>query len=178
MNEEKEKKLKEQFPAEIFALFAGIVPNTKYFDSKFDYLQVQIDELRRNQELMREQIQDFKRDVDYRFEQVDKRFEQVNKRFEQVDKRFEQVDKRFEQIDKRFEQVDKRFEQMDKRIDSLREDMNFRFGQVIDSINRLSDRLDRRDAEHRNFTLKMFSISIMVSILGVLGAFFKIMGIF
>ena len=40
-----------------------------------------------------------------------------------------------------------------------------------DSIYRLSDKLDNRDEEHRNLTLRMFSISIAVSILGVLGLF-------
>jgi len=72
-----------------------------------------------------------------------------------MDKRFEQVDKRFEQVDKRFEQVDKRFEQM------------------IVSINRLSDKLDSYDQDHRSFTMRMFSISIMISFLGVLGVFLK-----
>ena len=80
-------------------------------------------------------------------------------RFEQVDKRFEQVDKRFEQVDKRFEQVDKRFEQM------------------IFSIDRLSEKLEYRDEKQRAFTLKMFSISIGISVLGVMGAFFKMIGI-
>ncbi len=77
-----------------------------------------------------------------------------------VDKRFDDfksdVDKRFEQVDKRFEQVDKRFEQ------------------VIYSIDRLTDKLDNRDKEHRSFTMRMFSISIMISFLGVLGMFFKL----
>ena len=104
------------------------------------------------------------------FEQMEKRFElmqtEMNKRFEQVDKRFEQVDKRFEQIDKRFEQVDKRFEQVDKR-----------FEQIIHSIDRLSDNLDKRDVVQRSFTMRMFSISIMISFIGVLGVALKLFGI-
>jgi len=76
-----------------------------------------------------------------------------------VDKRFENVDKRFEQVDKRFEQVDKRFEQ------------------VIASIERLGDKLDYRDEKQRGFTLRMFTIAIGISILGVLGAFLKSLGI-
>jgi len=83
-----------------------------------------------------------------------------------VDRRFENVDKRFEQVDKRFEQVDKRFEQVDKRFD-----------QVIASIERLTDKLDYRDEKQRGFTLRMFTIAIGISILGVLGAFLKTMGI-
>jgi prefoldin subunit 5 len=86
---------------------------------------------------------------------MDRRFEQVDRRFEQVDQRFEQVDQHFQQVDQRFEQVDQRFQQM------------------IVSIDRLSDKLDRRDDEHRSFTLRMFSISIMISFLGVLSVFLK-----
>ena len=107
------------------AIITGIFPNTKYFDSRFDLLQVQIDELRRGQETL-------KNDMDFRFGQVDKGFEQVDKRFEQV----------------------------------------------IASIDRLSDKLDNRDKEQRDFTLKMFSISIIISIFGALGAFLKTMGVF
>ncbi len=125
------------------AIITGIFPNTKYFDSRFDLLQVQIDELRRGQETL-------KNDMDFRFGQVDKGFEQVDKRFEQVD----------------------------KKIDDVKKDMNKRFEQVIASIDRLSDKLDNRDKEQRDFTLKMFSISIIISIFGALGAFLKTMGVF
>ena len=69
--------------------------------------------------------------------------------------------------DKRFEQVDKKFDQVDKRLE-----------QIVASIDKLGDKLEYRDRDQRNFTIKMFSIAIAVSILGVLGAFFKIFGIF
>jgi len=200
---------------DIQMLIAGHIPNTKYFDSRFDHLQFQSDELRRNQESFREQARDLKLDMDRkfadvdkhfgasrqdmleRFTQVDKRFEQVDKRFEQVDKRFEQVDKRFEQVDKRFEQVDKRFEQVDKRFDEFRSDMKERFEQVdkrfeqvdkrfeqvdkrlervIASIDNLGSKLDKRDEQHKSFTLRMFSLAITISLCGVLGVFFKSLG--
>ena len=68
-------------------------------------------------------------------QQMDKRIDEfrtdMNARFEQVDKRFEQVDKRIEQVDKRFEQVDKRFEE-------LRTDMNARFEQMTNMFYTLS----------------------------------------
>ncbi|MCL4428992.1 MAG: hypothetical protein M1276_08425 [Deltaproteobacteria bacterium] len=215
---------KDIHPEQILTMISGIIPNTKYFDGRFDLLQVQIDEIRRNQEIDRNQLRDFKldvdrrfnetsskfdqinkgiddfkysidkrfeqvdkriddfksnvddrfRQVDKRFEQVDRRFDQVDDRFEQVDKRFEQVDKRFEQVDRRFDQVDDRFEQVDKRFDQV----DKRFEQMIASIDKLSDKLEFRDRDQRSFTLKMFTIAIMVSVLGVLGAFFKILGIF
>jgi len=128
-----------------------------------------------------EHLREFKADVARRFIQVDKRFEQVDQRFEQVDKRFEQVDKRFEQVDKRFEQVDRRFEQMEESMREFKADVSYRFeqvderfGEMISAINRLSDRIDGRDAETRSFVLRMFSISIMISFLGVLAVFLKV----
>ena len=162
---------KDIHPEQILTMISGIIPNTKYFDGRFDLLQVQINEIRRNQEIDREQARDFKLDVDRRFNETSGKFDQIYKRIDDfksnVDDRFKQVDLRFEQVDKRFEQVDKRFEQVDKR-----------FEQMIASIDKLSDKLEFRDRDQRSFTLKMFTIAIMVSVLGVLGAFFKIIGIF
>ena len=43
-------------------------------------------------------IDDFRNDVNRRFEAVDKRFEAVDRRFEAVDRRFEAIDRRFEEI--------------------------------------------------------------------------------
>jgi methyl-accepting chemotaxis protein len=221
---EKDDQRKESKPEEtlinqrtIDLLVANIIPTTKYFESRFDFMQHQINELREGQKQIQDtmnlrfeqvdkrfekidaEIRDFKTTVDKRFEQVDaeirdfkiavdKRFEQVNaeirdfkiavdKRFEQVEKRFERidaeirdfkaaVDKRFEQVDKKFEQVDKRFEQIEKRLD-----------QIVASIDRLADKLDQRDERQRNFTIKMFSIAISISFLGVLGVLLKIVGV-
>jgi len=105
-------------------LVAQLIPTSKYFEARFDHMQAQIDGLKDN-------LKDFRSDVDKRFEQVDKRFEQVDKRFEQV----------------------------------------------IASIERLGDKLDYRDEKQRGFTLRMFTIAIGISILGVLGAFLKSLGI-
>jgi len=146
-------------PQVVDLLVANIIPTTKYFESRFDFLQHQINELKEGQKHLEDSM-------NRRFEEVNKRFEQVDKRFEQVDKRFEQVDKRFEQVDKRFEQVDKRFEQVEKRLE-----------QIIASIDRLGDKLDQRDLHQRNFTIRMFTIAITLSFLGVLGVLMKIFGI-
>ena len=45
------------------------------------------------------------------------------------------------------------------------------------SINNLADKLDHRDERQRNFTLRMFTLSITISILGVAGAFLKSLGL-
>ena len=64
------------------------------------------------------ELQDFRADVNRRFEQVDQRFEQIDHRFEQIDHRFEQVDHRFEQVDQHFEQVDTRFNTLETRMEA------------------------------------------------------------
>jgi chromosome segregation ATPase len=102
-----------------------------------------------------------------RFDHMEDRVERIQNDLSafrvEVGKRFDDmksdVDRRFEQVDKRFEQVDKRFEQ------------------IIASIDKLTDKLDHRDERQRNFTLRMFTISITISILGVAGAFLKALGI-
>ena len=104
-------------------LVANIIPTSRYFESRFDHLQYQVDELKAGQknllEVMEKRFSIMQNDMDKRFDQVDKRFEQVDKRFEQVDKRFEQVDKRFQQVD---DKLDKILERIDRRIDEgLRE---------------------------------------------------------
>ena len=99
---------------------------------------------------MQEQIDDLKVDLkDFRGD-MDKRFDNIKT---DMDKRFEQVDRRFEQVDKRFEQI-------------------------IASIDRLGDKLEHRDENQRSFTLRMFTIAISISIIGVLGAFLKSLGVF
>ena len=99
---------------------------------------------------IQEQIDDLKVDLkDFRGD-VDKRFDNIKT---DMDKRFEQVDRRFERVDKRFEQI-------------------------IASIDRLGDKLEHRDENQRSFTLRMFTIAISISIIGVLGAFLKSLGVF
>lgn len=78
----------------------------------------------------KQELADFREDVDRRFVQVDRRFEQVDQRFEQVDKRFEQVDKRFEQLDKRLEQIDQRFAHMDQRFSQFGRNLGLGFAGI------------------------------------------------
>ncbi|KPA16482.1 hypothetical protein MHK_003306 [Candidatus Magnetomorum sp. HK-1] len=162
-----------------FLSFSNLMPNVSYFDSRFDIMQNNIDEVRRNQDNFREQLRDMKSDMDRRFNE--NRSDMLD-RFAQVDKRFEQVDKRFEQVDKRFEtshndMVD-RFKQVDKRLE-----------QIILSIEKLSDKIDKKDEKlnlkinqrdeiQRKFTLRMFSISLSVTGLSVMGILMKVLNLF
>ena len=163
-NQESQASEPQFLPKDFQAIIAGIFPNTRYFDTRFDLLQVQIDELRRGQESIREGLK-------FRFADVDRRFGEMDRRFADVDRRFGEMDGRFVEMGRRFDEfkqdVDKRFEQVDKR-----------FEQIIASIDRLADKLEHRDKDQRNFTLRMFSISIAISIFGALGAFLKTMGVF
>ena len=86
-----EIKQQEQIklPQDFQALIAGFFPNTKYFDSRFDLLQVQIDESRRNQDQIKDQLKDFKGDTDKRFEQVDNRFQRLE---DKIDNLIERID--------------------------------------------------------------------------------------
>jgi uncharacterized protein (DUF3084 family) len=162
-------------------MIAGFIPNTRYFDSRFDLLQVQIDLMQKGQTEIKSQIIRLEDQVERRFERsdevlkgfkndVDKRFEKSDQNLNDfkllVDKRFEQVDKRFEQVDARFEKVDKQFEKVDKRLD-----------QIVTSIERLTEKLDHRDEKQRGFTIRMFTVAITVSFFGVLGTMLKLIGI-
>ncbi len=132
-------------------------------NQRFEQVEQRFEQVDRRFDEMREE-------TNLRFAQVDRRFdemrEETNLRFAQVDQRFEQVDKRFELVDKRFEQVDGRFEQIDQRL-----------VQICSSIDRLADNLHGRDREQRNFTMRLFSIAIAVSFVGVLGVALKLLGI-
>ena len=154
-------------------MIAGFIPNTRYFDSRFDLLQVQVDLLQKGQSEVKSQIIRLEDQVERRFERsdeilkgfnsdVDKRFEQsdeILKGFKSdVDKRFEQSDeilKGFKSdVDKRFEQsgeilkglksdIDKRFEQVDGRFSSLKADMDKRSEQVDKRFQQIDDKLDK-----------------------------------
>ncbi|MBC7355801.1 MAG: hypothetical protein H5U09_06335 [Desulfomicrobiaceae bacterium] len=155
-------------PKTIDVLIANIIPTSKYFESRFDNLQYQVNEIK-------EDIKNLEVRMDKRFEQVDKRFEQVDKRFEQVDKRFEQVDAQFvsmraeikdleDRMDKRFEQVDKRFEQMDCKLDKI--------------IERIDRRIDEGLRENRSQMMRMFTFAMTFSAISMIGLIGKMLQLF
>jgi len=94
-------------------------------------------------------------------------------------------DARFDLLQVQIDELKKNQDDLKTALKDIKDDMNYRFQQVdkrfeqiIASIEKLSDKLDNRDKDLRNFTLKMFSISIGISILGALGAFLKEIGVF
>ncbi len=71
---------------------------------------------------------------------------EVNRRFDEVDRHFNEVDRRFDEVDRRFEAVDKRFDRVDQRIDDLSRQMNARFDiqqQGMDAMNARFDSFQR-----------------------------------
>ena len=92
-----------------------------------------------NMEAMRQswtddRLDDFRGEVNRRFDEVDKRFDEVDKRFEAVDKRFEAVDRRFDRVDKRIDDLGRR---MDSRFDAQQHAMDARFDAVQGAIVQL-----------------------------------------
>ena len=131
MTEQKEEQDIAINRKELDLLVANIIPTSRYFEIRFDYLQNQINDLKEGQK-------EIKEEMNRRFEQVDKRFGQIDKRFEQVDKRFEQVDKRFEQVNAKLDTI---IERLDVKIDAgLRENRAmtirlFSFAMIFSAIS-------------------------------------------
>lgn len=50
-----------------------------------------------------ERLDDFRRNVDQRFDEVDRRFDEVDRRFEGVDRRFDKVDAELHRVNDRLD---------------------------------------------------------------------------
>ncbi len=78
----------------IDVLVANVIPTTKYFESRFDNMENQVNDIRSN------------------IKRLDTKIDKLEDRF----------DKRFEQIDSRFVQIDGKFVQLDLKIDKNAEE--------------------------------------------------------
>ena len=146
-------------------MIAGFIPNTRYFDSRFDLLQVQVDLLQKGQSEVKSQIIRLEDQVERRFERSD----EILKGFKSdVDKRFEQSDeilKGFKSdIDKRLEQVDKRFQQVDDKLDKI--------------LERIDRRIDEGLRENRVQSMRMFIFAMTFSAISMIGLVGKMMKLF
>jgi len=52
-----------------------------------------------------EKLEDFKKEVNYKFDIVFEKFDEVDQKFDEVDQRFDEVDQRFDEVDQRFDEV-------------------------------------------------------------------------
>ncbi|MFH0997714.1 MAG: hypothetical protein V1844_19795 [Pseudomonadota bacterium] len=139
-------------------LVANIIPTSRYFESRFDHLQYQVDELKAGQknllEVMEKRFTVMQNDMDKRFEQIDKRFEQVDGRFASL-----KVD-----MDKRFEQVDKRFQQVEDKLDKI--------------LERIDRRIDEGLRENRAQSMRMFTFAMTFSAISMIGLVGKMLKLF
>ena len=142
-------------------LVANIIPTSRYFEARFDNMEDKVKHLQ-------DELTGFRTEVVKRFDDMEIK---TDKRFDDMEIK---TDKRFDDMEIR---TDKRFDDMEIRTDKRFEQVDKRFEQVISSIERLTDKLEDRDERQRGFTLKMFTVSITISILGVTGIFLKTLGV-
>jgi len=142
----------------IDVLVANIIPTSKYFESRFDNLQYQVNEIK-------DDIKNLETRMDKRFEQVDAQFAAVRNEIKDLETR-----------------MDKRFEQVDARFVSLQADMDKRFQQVDDKLDKLIDRIDRRIdeglRENRSQMMRMFTFAMMFSAISMMGLIGKMLKLF
>ncbi|ETR71279.1 MAG: hypothetical protein OMM_08220 [Candidatus Magnetoglobus multicellularis str. Araruama] len=104
-------------PSATEMLVSNMIPSTTYFDSRFETMQNQNEDLR-------EQIGGMKKDTDRRFSEVDRRFTEMNT---DMDRRFTEMntdmDRRFTEMntdmDRRFNEVDRRFNETHSIIEKI-----------------------------------------------------------
>ena len=70
-------------------------------------------------------FEEFRKEVNQRFDEVDRRFDEVDKRFEESDRKFEafrsEVNQRFDEVDKRLEKLEKGQGEMKERQERMEE---------------------------------------------------------
>ena len=154
MQESQEEKTLKINQESMDVLVANVIPTTKYFESRFDHMQYQIDEIRKSQTSLQE-------NMDKRFEQVDKRFVSMQ---QDMDKRFEQIDKRFTSMQK---DTDKRFNEVTESIHIL----TLRVEQLAKSQETtIRDYIIERDRHYdmKFNNLRMFNIATITLVAGVI----------
>jgi len=140
-------------------LVANVIPTTKYFESRFDHMQYQIDEIKNNQVTLKQDI--------------DKRFDEVNKNHitlkQDMDKRFDEVNKNHitlkQDMDKKFDQVNESIMNLTIKIEQLTKSNET---SVRDYIIERDRHYDKKFAQLRTFNIAIVSL--------VAGVFLKMLG--
>jgi len=107
-------------------------------------------------------FEEFRREVNQRFEEIDRRFDEVDKRFEEIDRRFDEVDKRFDEVDRRFEESDRKFEEFKKEVNQRFDEVDKRFEEVdkrLEKLEKGQEEMKERQ-ERMEEILKRHEISI------------------
>ncbi|MEA1916779.1 MAG: hypothetical protein U9N42_04525 [Campylobacterota bacterium] len=176
MEEEKTLKINQE---SMDVLIANVIPTTKYFESRFDHLQYQVNEFKTTQKEMDRRFDSMQQDMDKRFDSMqqdmDRRFDSMQ---QDMDKRFdsmqEDIDKRFEQVDRRFEQVDRRFEQVDVRLNEITNSVNNLTLKIEELAKQqettIRDYIIERDRHYDSKfnSLRMFNLATITLVAGVI----------
>ncbi len=99
--------------------------------SDSEVLLLVVSQMRKEQELIVKMLEEFKKDVNRRFNEVDRRFSEMDKKIDDfksyVEKRFESIENDIREfksyVEKRFDQIDKRFESIEDEIKFLRQEL-------------------------------------------------------
>jgi len=140
MDEEKKLELSKE---SMDILVTNIIPTTKYFESRFDHMQYQIDVIKDTQKSMQDNM--------------DKRFDSMQ---QDMDKRFEKVDKRFEKVDERFNDITKSINLLALRVEELAKSQETTIRDYIIERDR------HYDMKFNN--LRVFNITIITLVAGVI----------
>ena len=75
-----------------------------------------------------EKLEDFKKEVNYKFDIVFEKFDEVDQKFDEVDQRFDKVDQKFDEVDQRFDEVDQRFDEVTDELHVIRNELKEKVG--------------------------------------------------
>ena len=87
-----------------------------------------------------EKLEDFKKEVNYKFDIVFEKFDEVDQKFDKVDQKFDEVDQKFDEVDQKFDEVDQRFDEVDQRFDEVDQ----RFDEVTDELHVIRNELKEK----------------------------------
>ena len=118
-------------------------------------------------------FEEFRREVNQRFEEIDRGFDKVDKRFEEIDRRFDEVDKRFDEIDRRFDEVDKRFEESDRRFEAFRNEVNQRFEKLEKGQEEMKEILKRHEISIQELKGWQLEHKVRTNICAYLGRYIR-----
>jgi len=75
-----------------------------------------------------EKLEDFKKEVNYKFDIVFEKFDEVDQKFDEVDQKFDEVDQKFDEVDQRFDEVDQRFDEVTDELHVIRNELKEKVG--------------------------------------------------
>jgi len=154
-------------------------------------MQQMLDHLRKVEQntVTKTEFDEFKSDVNQRFDTIDQRFDTIDQRFDTIDQRFVTIDKRFVTIDKRFVTIDQRFNSVGKKIEDIRQDiqdtsswvktvigrMQTRYGKNVENMiaGTLRMALNRKDIRPESIKLRQ-NITDQEGIIGPIGRCYEI----